>query len=139
MAAKTLKPSVSGTKPRATASTGPSTGTVDGPLRLTGAEIRFLRQAMRMSVREFAGYLGAGDCMVSKWESGGEDTTPRPVNQAALVSTNETSVSREDQQVHRYRVYCDRLMGDRAQLERERCRRRNGHIGDCDSIARRHA
>lgn len=53
-------------------------------LEWTGAEVRALRRARRMTVREFAGHLGVSDRMVSKWEAGGERIQPRPVNQAAL-------------------------------------------------------
>jgi formylglycine-generating enzyme required for sulfatase activity len=42
-----------------------------------------------MSLREFAGHLGVSDRMVSKWEAGGENLHPRPVNQEAL----DTSLS----------------------------------------------
>ena len=50
----------------------------------TGAEISALRQAKRMSIREFAAHLGVSERMISKWEAGGEGIKPRPVNQAAL-------------------------------------------------------
>ena len=36
----------------------------------TGREVRALREARRMSVREFAAHLGVSDRMVSKWEAG---------------------------------------------------------------------
>src|SRR5690606_39491908 len=50
----------------------------------TGREVRALRAAMRMSIRDFAAHLGVSDRMVSKWEAAGEHISPRPVNQAAL-------------------------------------------------------
>lgn len=50
----------------------------------TGREVRALRAAHRMSIREFAAHLGVSDRMVSKWEAAGEQIRPRPVNQAAL-------------------------------------------------------
>jgi len=50
----------------------------------SGREVRALREARRMSVREFAAHLGISDRMVSKWEAGGEAIRPRPLNQAAL-------------------------------------------------------
>ncbi len=50
----------------------------------SGAEVRALRTARRMSLREFAAHLGVSDRMVSKWEAGGFRIRPRPVNQAAL-------------------------------------------------------
>lgn len=66
----------------------------DPPLRVmvldwTGAEIRALREARRMSVRAFAAHLGVSDRMVSKWEAR-PDIRPRPMNQAAL----DTSLAR---------------------------------------------
>jgi formylglycine-generating enzyme required for sulfatase activity len=53
----------------------------------SGREIRALREAKRMSQREFAANLGVNERMVTKWESGGEKKHPRPVNQAALDSS----------------------------------------------------
>ena len=50
----------------------------------TGREVRALREARRMSVREFAAHLGVSDRMVSKWEAGGDAMRPRAMNQAAL-------------------------------------------------------
>lgn len=50
----------------------------------TGAEVRALRHARRMSIREFAAHLGVSDRIVSKWEAGRSEIRPRPVNQAAL-------------------------------------------------------
>jgi transcriptional regulator with XRE-family HTH domain len=50
----------------------------------TGLHIRALRGAMRLSVRDFAQYLGVSDRMVSKWEAGGPNIQPRPVNQSVL-------------------------------------------------------
>lgn len=47
---------------------------------------------MRMSIREFAAHLGVSERMISKWEAGGENATPRPVNQAAL----DTCLTRAD-------------------------------------------
>lgn len=46
-------------------------------------EIRALRDARRMSLREFAEYLGVSARVISKWEAGAR---PRPVNQHALDS-----------------------------------------------------
>ncbi|MBF6064082.1 SUMF1/EgtB/PvdO family nonheme iron enzyme [Nocardia terpenica] len=60
--------------------------------RWTGAEVRALRRARRMSIIEFAAHLGVSDRMVSKWEAGGAKICPRPVNQAAL----DTSLARLD-------------------------------------------
>jgi transcriptional regulator with XRE-family HTH domain len=50
----------------------------------TGRESRALREAERMSIREFAAHLGVSDRAVSKWEAGGENITPRPDSQAML-------------------------------------------------------
>jgi transcriptional regulator with XRE-family HTH domain len=50
----------------------------------TGREVRALRLARRMSVRQMGAHLGVSDRMVSKWEAGGTAIQPRPVNQAAL-------------------------------------------------------
>ena len=54
--------------------------------RWTGLEIRALREAMRMSVRDFGEHLGVSDRMVSKWEAGGIDLCPRSENQQLLDS-----------------------------------------------------
>ncbi|MBF6098965.1 helix-turn-helix transcriptional regulator [Nocardia cyriacigeorgica] len=58
----------------------------------SGKETRALRDAMRMSIREFAAHLGVHQRLVSKWEAGGSRVHPRPVNQAAL----DTSLARSD-------------------------------------------
>ncbi|SNR29231.1 Formylglycine-generating enzyme, required for sulfatase activity, contains SUMF1/FGE domain [Haloechinothrix alba] len=58
----------------------------------SGVEVRALRDAKRMSIREFAAHLGVSERMISKWEAGGESITPRPVNQAAL----DTCLTRSD-------------------------------------------
>lgn len=50
--------------------------------RWSGLEIRALRAALRMSVRQFADHLGVSPRLVSKWESG--TTSPRPANQSML-------------------------------------------------------
>lgn len=48
-----------------------------------------------MSLREFARHLGVSDRMVSKWEAGGENIVPRPVNQEAL----DTSLAKCSEEV----------------------------------------
>jgi transcriptional regulator with XRE-family HTH domain len=58
----------------------------------SGVEVRALREAKRMSIREFAAHLGVSERMISKWEAGRENIRPRPVNQAAL----DTCLSRSD-------------------------------------------
>ena len=50
----------------------------------TRTEVRALRLARRMSVREFADHLGVSPRVVSKWETAEAPAHPRPVNQAAL-------------------------------------------------------
>ncbi|MFC0038639.1 SUMF1/EgtB/PvdO family nonheme iron enzyme [Actinomadura rayongensis] len=55
--------------------------------RWSGREVRALREAKRMSIRDFAGHLGISERMVSKWEAGGENIIPRPINQSALDSS----------------------------------------------------
>lgn len=57
----------------------------------SGREIRALREAQRMSLRDFAAHLGISERMVSKWEAAGEGINPRPVNQAALDSSLNSS------------------------------------------------
>ena len=51
------------------------TGTV---YRWTGRETKQLREALRMTQRQFAEHLGVSDRAVAKWESGGIDYVPRP-------------------------------------------------------------
>lgn len=58
----------------------------------SGKEARALRDAKRMSIREFAAHLGVHERLVSKWEAGGVRVHPRPVNQAAL----DTCLARSD-------------------------------------------
>jgi transcriptional regulator with XRE-family HTH domain len=53
----------------------------------SGREIRALREARRMSQRDFAAHIGISERMVAKWEAGGEKINPRPVNQSALDSS----------------------------------------------------
>jgi transcriptional regulator with XRE-family HTH domain len=50
----------------------------------TGREARALRQAVRMSLRDFAAYLGVSQRAISKWEAAGQTLTPRPDTQAVL-------------------------------------------------------
>jgi formylglycine-generating enzyme required for sulfatase activity len=59
--------------------------------RWTGRESRALREAKRMSLRDFAGHLGVSERLISKWEAEGENIIPRPVNQQALDSSLEAS------------------------------------------------
>lgn len=81
--------------------------------RWSGREVRALRDAKRMSLREFAAHLGISDRMVSKWEAGGERIRPRPVNQAAL----DTSLAQSSTEVwRRFEV----LLDDAAALDTSR-------------------
>src|SRR5512132_3965929 len=52
--------------------------------RWTGQEASALRQALRMTIRDFADHLGAAERTVAKWEAGGAAMVPVPVMQAAL-------------------------------------------------------
>lgn len=58
--------------------------------RWTGAEVKALRAARRMSLLDFAAHLGITPRVVSKWEFGGINIVPRPINQANL----DTSLAR---------------------------------------------
>lgn len=55
----------------------------------TAVEVRALRRARRMSVREFAAHLGVSDRAVSHWERLSSPVHPRAVNQAALDTSLE--------------------------------------------------
>lgn len=59
----------------------------------TGRETRALREAKRMSLREFAAHLGVSDRTVSKWEAGGERIRLRPDSQAILDTALERASS----------------------------------------------
>lgn len=76
----------------------------------SGREARALRDAKRMSIREFAAHLGVHERLVSKWEAGGSRVHPRPVNQAAL----DTSLARSDEVV---RARFAAMIDDRARPE----------------------
>ncbi|MFD6626342.1 helix-turn-helix domain-containing protein [Streptomyces diastaticus] len=52
--------------------------------RWSGREARLLREALRMSLRDFAAYLGVSDRTVSNWESGGTSYAPSADSQAVL-------------------------------------------------------
>jgi hypothetical protein len=64
--------------------------------RWSGREARLLRQALRLSVRNFAEDLGINPRTISKWEAAGEERCPRPEYQAIL----DTALARatEEQQ-----------------------------------------
>jgi transcriptional regulator with XRE-family HTH domain len=63
--------------------------------RWSGQEIRALRHARRLSIRDFAATLGVSERMVSKWEAGGKNLIPRVVNQQALDTFLEASSPEE--------------------------------------------
>jgi transcriptional regulator with XRE-family HTH domain len=52
--------------------------------RWTGQEASALRQALRMTIRDFADHLGVAERTVAKWEASGLAMVPVPVMQAAL-------------------------------------------------------
>ncbi len=52
--------------------------------RWTGREVLAFRTALRKNGRDFAAEVGISHRMLVKWETGGENITPRPGNQAAL-------------------------------------------------------
>jgi hypothetical protein len=58
--------------------------------RWTGREAKLLREALRLSVRSFAAWLGVGVRTVNKWEARQADITPRPHMQEVL----DTALSR---------------------------------------------
>lgn len=62
----------------------------------TGRETLALREAMRMSVRQFAKFLGVSDRAVSKWEAGGADYVPRPATQEMLDGCLARKVSEDE-------------------------------------------
>lgn len=70
----------------------------------SGRETRALREAKRMSLREFAAYLGVSDRTISKWEAGADRIRPRPESQAIL----DTVLQRASDDV---RAHFDLLMG----------------------------
>ncbi|MFE7214826.1 helix-turn-helix domain-containing protein [Streptomyces sp. NPDC001698] len=59
----------------------------------TGREVKALREAVRMSIMEFAEKLGMSDRMFSRWEADSEQASLRMVNQAAL----DTLLAKADQ------------------------------------------
>jgi transcriptional regulator with XRE-family HTH domain len=50
----------------------------------TGREAKLFRQALRLSVRDFAAHLGVGVRTVNKWEARQADITPLPHMQEVL-------------------------------------------------------
>lgn len=75
----------------------------------TATEIRALRQARRMSVREFAAHLGVSDRAISNWENTTKPVQPRSVSQALL----DTSLHHADALVRdRFVRYVAAISGD---------------------------
>jgi tetratricopeptide (TPR) repeat protein/transcriptional regulator with XRE-family HTH domain len=68
--------------------------------RWTGREARLLRQALRLSVRGFAEYLGVAARTVSRWEQHGLDRVPRPEFQAALDTALRMASDEGQQRFH---------------------------------------
>jgi hypothetical protein len=70
----------------------------------TGREIRALRQARRMSVRNFATHLGVSERVITKWETAGVSARPQPINQQALDTSlamaGEDAITRFTQLLH---------------------------------------
>lgn len=67
----------------------------------TRTEIQALRQARRMSVREFAAHLGVSTRIVSCWERADAPAHPRPVNQAVLdTSLRQADTDTRERFVH---------------------------------------
>lgn len=62
----------------------------------TGREARALREALRMSQREFAAHLGVAIRTVAKWDSEGANVTPRGEIQRIL----DTALARAETDVH---------------------------------------
>ena len=106
----------------------------------SGREIRALRDAKRMSIRQFAGHLGVGERLISKWEAGGEKLHPRPINQealdtclAGLVATLEDDTLRKELQA----VLPDDAPDEAALRERHRAleeRLRTSHPKETETI-----
>lgn len=63
----------------------------------TGLHAAALRRALRLSIREFATFLGIHERTISKWEARGTEVVLRPINQAEL----DTVLDRADDQVQR--------------------------------------
>ncbi|WP_034268176.1 helix-turn-helix domain-containing protein [Haloechinothrix halophila] len=67
----------------------------------TRTEIQALRQARRMSVREFAAYLGVSTRIVSRWERADAPAHPGPVNQTVLdTSLRQADADTRERFVH---------------------------------------
>lgn len=77
----------------------------------SGREARALREALRMSLRDFADRLGIAERTVAYWEAQGSRTTPRPSYQAVL----DTALSRASApERERFDLLCGRASPTRA-------------------------
>ncbi len=71
----------------------------------TGREARALREALRMSQREFAAHLGVATRTVAKWDSEGANVTPRGELQRIL----DTALAQAETDVHnRFELFLGR-------------------------------
>ena len=78
----------------------------------TGRESHALREAMRLSQRDFADQLGVTGRTIWKWEAGGAEIVPRPDSQA-ILDTKLRQVSDE------VRVRFESIIdGDKAKIEK---------------------
>jgi len=67
----------------------------------TGREARALREALRLSIRDFADRLGVAARTISNWESAGVDIRPRPDMQAVLdTALARASATERDRFAH---------------------------------------
>ncbi|HZM83132.1 MAG TPA: NB-ARC domain-containing protein [Candidatus Limnocylindrales bacterium] len=74
--------------------------------RWSGREARALREAMRMSVRTFASFLGVSGRTISFWEEGGSAKFPSPDSQA-LLDTALARATAEDRERFRQALAAD--------------------------------
>ncbi|MFG1927931.1 helix-turn-helix domain-containing protein [Cryptosporangium sp. NPDC048952] len=67
----------------------------------TGREARALREALRLSIRDFADRLGVAARTISNWEAAGGDIRPRPDMQAVLdTALARASATERDRFTH---------------------------------------
>ncbi|GAA0237738.1 helix-turn-helix transcriptional regulator [Cryptosporangium japonicum] len=67
----------------------------------TGREARALREALRLSIRDFADRLGVAARTISNWESAGSEIRPRPDMQAVLdTALARASATERDRFTH---------------------------------------
>lgn len=85
------------------------TGTVH---RWTGRETKQLREALRMTQRQFAEHLGVSDRAVAKWEAGGAEYVPRPETQALLDTALARASAEEHERFHNRTAYVGRRLGN---------------------------